>query len=126
MILDKLLLFSEGEEVKSSKNSAVIDFKAGGDAVGQELTLEVRVVTAFAAGGSDTLQVKLQTSSDNFASDTTDVVLSPAVKINGFKAGKTFFKVRVPQGMKRYARLAYVVTGTVTAGKVTAFMSKEL
>lgn len=126
MILDKLLLFSEGEEVKSSKNSAAIDFKAGGDAVGQELTLEVRVVTAFAAGGSDTLQVKLQTSSDNFASDTTDVVLSPAVKINGFKAGKTLFKVRVPQGMKRYARLAYVVTGTVTAGKVTAFMSKEL
>ena len=125
MILDKLLIFSEGETVTSTKNSAVLDFGEAGDAVGQELTLEVRSVKAF-TGTSGTLQIKLQTSSDNFSSDTTDVVLSPVITMDGAPAGKTLFKIRTPQGLKRYARLAYTVGGTISAGAVTAFLSKEL
>ena len=125
MILDKLLIFSESETVTSTKNSSVLDFGEAGDAVGQELTLEVRSAKAFTAT-SGTLQIKLQTSSDNFSSDTTDVVLSPVITMDGTPAGKTLFKIRTPQGLKRYARLAYTVGGTISAGAVTAFLSKEL
>ena len=125
MILDKLLIFSEGQKITATANSSVLDFGEAGDAVGQELTLEVRSAAAF-TGTTATLQVKLQTSSDNFSSDTTDVVLSPAVTVTAFPAGKTIFKVRVPQGLKRYARLAYTVTGTISAGSVTAFLTKDL
>lgn len=125
MILDKLLIFSEGETVTSTKNSAVLDFGEAGDAVGQELTLEVRTASAFTGSGG-TLQIKLQTSSDNFSSDATDVVLSPSITVNGLKAGHTLFKIRVPQGLKRYARLAYTVGGTISAGSVTAFLTKDL
>ena len=125
MILDKLLIFSEAEAITVTGNSDVLDFGEAGDAVGQELTLEVRSSAAF-AGTTPKLQITLQTSSDNFEDDVTDVVLSPVIDVTGLPAGRTLFKIRVPQGLKRYARLAYTVTGTLTSGGVTAFLTKDL
>lgn len=130
MILDYLLLFSNEQAITADAVSTVLDFKAAGDAVGQELTIEARVTTAFAAGEDDTLQITLQTSDDNFVADTRDVVLSPVKSIEAIAAGTTLFKIRVPQGLGRYARLKYDVTiaaeSEITSGKITAFLSKEL
>jgi hypothetical protein len=122
MIIDRDNMFSNAKELKASANSEVLDFGAAGDAIGQELTLHTVVNETFA--GATSLTVKLQTSADNAAWD--DVVISPAIPVAKLAKGKDVFCVRVPQGLLRYARLSYTVAGTGTAGKVTAFFSKDL
>lgn len=128
MILDKFLVFSSDQTITvDAASSDVVDLIEGGDAIGQELTFECRVSNAFTGvGDNDTVQVKIQTSDDN--SSFTDLVMSPAVKVKGLKAGSPIFKIRMPQGAKRYLRAYYDVTfaaGTAT-GKVSAWASKEL
>lgn len=123
MIMDSLLVFSKAQAVTSTADSTnILDFGAAGDAVGQELTLEVRTSAAYS--GTGTLQVTLNTSADK--STWTPVVLSPAVKVSDLGAGGTVFKVRTPQGLKQYAKLSYTVSGTISAGTINAFMTKDL
>lgn len=122
MIMDKELIFSENEAVRKSGESNVLDFKEGGDAVGQELTIRTVINKTFA--GLTSLQIKVQTSPDN--SDWKDVIMTPAIPAAELTAGKEVLCIRTPKGLNRYARLAYVVSGTGTAGELTSFMSKEL
>lgn len=123
MILDANLIFSKDQEVKASAVSTnVLDFQEGGDAVGQELTIRAVVTTAFA--GLTGLQIKVQTSDDD--TNYTDVLLTPSIVAAKLVRGAEILCVRVPRGLGRYARLSYVVTGTGTAGKITAYMSKEI
>ena len=122
MILDNNLLFSNGQKITSTANSQVVDFKAPGDAVGQELTIRVIVAEEFA--GLTSMQIKLQTGDTD--STFEDVLLTPAIPAAKLKRGAEVFKVRTPGGLKRYARINYTVSGTATAGAVTAYMSKEL
>lgn len=122
MILDKELLFSNEAAVKTTGYSTALDFKAGGDAIGQELTIRAVVTENFA--GLTSLQLKLQTSADN--STWEDVIMTPAIPVAKLKAGREILCIRTPKGLERYARINYVVSGTGTAGKITAFMSKEL
>ena len=124
MIIDKDFLFSEKQAVTASAASTnAIDMGAAGDAVGQELTIHAVVAVPFATLTS--LTIKVQTSANN--SDWSDVVLSPAIAAASLTAGKDVFCIRVPQGLKRYVRLYYAVTGSdATAGKITAFASKDL
>ena len=124
MIIDKDLLFSNEQAITGTAASTnVIDLGEGGDAIGQELTIHAVVKTSFATLTS--LTVKVQTSADN--SNWADVVLGPAIPVASLKAGKDIFCVRVPQGLKRYVRLYYTVAGSnASAGKITAFASKDL
>lgn len=122
MIMDKELIFSENEAVKSTVNSKVLDFKEGGDAVGQELTIRTVINKTFA--GLTSLQIKVQTSADNETWE--DVIMTPAIPVAKLTAGREVMCLRTPKGLERYARLAYVVAGTGTAGELTSFMSKEL
>ena len=122
MILDNNLIFSNGQKLTASANSDVVDFKAPGDAVGQELTIRAVVTEEFA--GLTSLQIKLQTSENG--TDFEDVLLTPAIAAAKLTRGKEVFKVRTPGGLKRYARLNYTISGTASAGAITAYMSKEL
>jgi hypothetical protein len=122
MIMDKELIFSENEAVKGTVNSKVLDFKEGGDAVGQELTIRTVINKTFA--GLTSLQIKVQTSPDNETWE--DVIMTPAIPVAKVTAGGEVMCIRTPKGLDRYARLAYVVAGTGTAGELTSFMSKEL
>jgi hypothetical protein len=122
MIMDKELIFSENEAVKGTVNSKVLDFKEGGDAVGQELTIRTVINKTFA--GLTSLQIKVQTSADNETWE--DVIMTPAIPVAKLTAGREVMCLRTPKGLDRYARLAYVVAGTGTAGELTSFMSKEL
>jgi hypothetical protein len=122
MIIDRDLMFSNEYELTKSGASEVIDLGEAGDAIGQELTLHVIVSAAFA--GLTSLAIAVQTGTDgkNFA----DVVMSPAIPAAKLTAGATPFCVRVPKGLGRYVRLNYTVVGSATAGKITAFASKDL
>lgn len=122
MILDANLLFSDAQEITSTANSTVVDLKAPGDAVGQELLIRAVVGETFT--GLTSLQVKIQTSGDNSAWE--DVLLTPAIVAAKLTKGAEILAVRVPKGLKQYVRLNYTVSGTASAGTLTAFMSKEL
>lgn len=122
MIMDAELIFSKNEAVKSTANSKEIDFKEGGDAVGQELTIRTVINKTFA--GLTSLQIKVQTSPDNETWE--DVIMTPAIPVAKLTAGREVMCIRTPKGLDRYARLAYVVSGTGTAGELTSYMSKEL
>ena len=123
MIMDAMLLFSKEQEITADATSAnAIDLGAAGDAVGQELTIRAVVTAAFT--GLTNMTIKIQTSADGGV--YTDVLLTPAIAVADLKKGAEILCVRVPKGLKRYVRLYYDVTGTPMAGKITAFMSKEL
>lgn len=122
MIMDKNLIFSEEQKITATANSEVIDLKEPGDAVGQELT--IRVVSAETFAGLTGLQIKVQTGEN--AETFEDVLMTPSLKPEKLARGNEVFVVRVPKGLKRFVRLNYTVSGTATAGAVTAFMSKEL
>lgn len=122
MILDANLLFSDAQKITGTATSEVVDLKAPGDAVGQELLIRAVVGEAFA--GLTSLQIKIQTSADD--STWEDVLLTPAIVAAKLTKGKEILAVRVPKGLKRYVRLNYTVSGTASAGTLTAFMSKEL
>lgn len=124
MILDADLVFSNKQAVTATAASTnKIDLGAAGDAIGQELTIHVVVDTAFATLTS--LTVSLETSADN--STWTTVLSGPAIARASLTKGASIFCVRVPQGLSRYVRMKYTVGGSnATAGKVTAFASKDL
>lgn len=122
MILDRELMFSNEVDIGVTEYSDVIDFKAGGDAIGQELTIRAVVTQDFAGTGSLTLAI--QTSTDN--RNWEDVIVSPTRPAAVLKAGREILCIRVPKGLERYARIEYSVSGAIAAGKITAFMSKEL
>lgn len=124
MILDADLLFSNKQAVTATATSTnALDLGVAGDAIGQELTIHVVVDTAFATLTS--LTVSLETSANN--STWTTVLSGPAIARASLTKGASIFCVRVPQGLSRYVRLKYTVGGSnATAGKVTAFASKDL
>ena len=124
MILDKDLIFSDKQAVTADAASTnALDLGQGGDAVGQELAIHAVVQTTFATLTS--LTIKVQTSADN--SNWADVILTPAIAAADLVKGAEVLYIRVPKGLKRYVRLYYDVTGSnATAGKITAFMSKDI
>lgn len=122
MILDANLVFSQEQKITTTAESKAVDFQEPGDAVGQELTIRAVVSEAFAGGTS--VQFVLQTSADSSAWE--DVIMTPAIPTARLTRGAEAFRVRTPNGLKRYARMRYVASGSFSAGKITAFMSKEL
>jgi hypothetical protein len=86
----------------------------------QNLDIFVDVVTTFA--GLTTLQVQVQVSNDNATWTTIESGATvPAASLVAGYQFKTPFEI--PEGdNQRYIRLYYNVTGTATAGAITAGM----
>lgn len=122
MILDANLIFSKEQAVTADADSSVIDLGQAGDAVGQELTIRAVVSESFA--GLTGLSIVLKTSADK--ASWNDVILTPSIPVAKLTMGAEVFCLRVPKGLQRYVKLSYDVTGTGSAGKITAFMSKEI
>lgn len=122
MYIDKLLEFSDSQAVTATADSSVIDLGPGGDAIGEELTIHVICTKDYSGAG--TLTIGLKTGD---TSSPAELVLSSgAIPAASLKAGREVFCVRVPQGLKRYAKLAYTVASTLTGGAISAFVSREL
>ena len=127
-ILDKALIFFNNEVI-DSESIANIDLGAGGDAIGQELTL---TIVANEAISGDPMQFVLGTL-DAPAATLDDVgtyeskgalVVSP---LNSAKpAGAIIFQCRVPKGAKRYLYLVEYNGSGSSGKKITAYLSKEL
>jgi multidrug efflux pump subunit AcrA (membrane-fusion protein) len=132
MFLDALAQFASAQTTTTSvAHTDVIDTLAAGDAyVGCWFVFQVS--TAFAAlNGTPTLNVQLQTSSDEFlgvGNDTT-LVQSAAFTPTQLTAGKVW-AVRIPVNAKRYLRAYNLVTRDVSnnfnAGAWTSFITTDV
>ena len=128
MYIDKQLLMSDAQAVTSSAASTnVIDLGAhlGMDpGVTEDLWLQVRVDTTATASGSATVTFALQTDDDEAFGSAVTLFSTSAIGKATLVAGYYPIRVRLPLGMKRYARVYYTVaTGPLTAGKFDAWIN---
>jgi len=123
--LDKKLELSDNQAITSGtiESQNVIDFgvenaSAGGKAI------DIRVSETFDGGTS--VQFVLQDSADGVS--FTDKVTTAAYQTADLKvsSAKPLCSIAVPDGLKRYMRLKYVVVGTYTKGKIHAIMNTEV
>ena len=123
MLLDKNTMFSDAQALRSTGASTnTLDLSAAGNAVPGRLVLIGHADTAFA--GATQVVVALQTS--NAADFSAGVVTLASVTLTGTELAdtqKNLFAVGVPAGLKRYLRVYYTVTGTVTAGAISCFVA---
>jgi hypothetical protein len=122
MILSKQNIFSDQQAITGAAASTNVIDTGEGRGIdlgwGTPASLLIQVTEDFA--GATGLTVSLQTSDDEaFATSTT--VFSVALTTTDLLAGSRASHSIVPYKVKgRYVRLNYAVTGTATAGKVTA------
>lgn len=123
MLLDKNTLFSDAQALRSTGASTnTLDLTAAGNAVPGRLVLIAHADTAFA--GATQVVCALQTSDKSDFS--SGVVTLASVTLSGTQLAdteKNLFALGIPVGMKRYLRMYYTVTGTVTAGAISCFVA---
>lgn len=132
MILDNQNLFSDKQQLLASAVSTnTIDLGATGTvpyntaaltrdiSKGVKIPLLVQVTEAFA--GLTSLAIAVQCSNDpTFASGVTTIV-TQTINLAQLTAGARWGLTTFPYGtVGRYVRLNYTVTGTGTAGRITA------
>lgn len=120
MLFDAKLLLSNKQAITATAASTdVIDTGQTKDVgKGGDIPLCIQVTEAF--NNLTSLTIEIQTATDS--AFTTPISLAqmviPAVSL---KAGYQAPIITIPQGMKRYIRLNYTVTGTApTTGRVMA------
>lgn len=120
MLIDQNAVFSDKQAVSATAVSThTVDQGAAGDAR-TGLYAVVRTDEAFA--GVTELKVELQTSdAEDFASAKTLLAVTAAGA--GLVKDVQLLKAAVPAGALRYLRMKYTVTGSGTAGELSAFLT---
>lgn len=123
MLLDKTAFFSDAQALRSTGASAnTLDLGAAGNAVPGRLVLIAHADTAFT--GATQLVCALQTCDK--ADFSAGVVTLASATVSGSQLAdteKNLFALGVPAGLKRYLRMYYTVTGTVSAGQISCFVA---
>ena len=116
---DETLFYSKEQAVTATANSTNVLDLGGGDLV-HGLYLVLQVGTAFA--GLTKLEATLETADDAAFSSAETVMTLPGYSAESLTENKVLCKVCLPVGMKKYSRIKYTVTGTGTAGTMSAFL----
>lgn len=126
MILDKDLLCSEDQtlafNVGNVASSNVIDLAKAGVGRGEPIKVFCQMTADFdSTGDTGTLQVKLQTDSDEAFGSAVNLVdtgaLAQATCVKGYRP----IDIYLPNNVKRYVRFYYTVgTANGTGGTITA------
>lgn len=118
MLMDKTLLLAEEqavtEDAAGTVDSVAAVVQAGGD---DYSTMWVAAIVKTALAGAGSVDVILQTSDDATFATSTALHAVTLNATNGVKGA--VFAYRLPLGLKKYTRVYFDVTGTVSAGKVT-------
>lgn len=122
MYMDKENIFSWKQAVTATALSTdIVDLGKGDAGPSENISLYVGV---DGYGGTGSMVVQLLTSDAlNTAGDALDSAVTLAtwpVTTAAITAGGKVMADRLPHGMKRYARLNYAVTGTLTGGTLDA------
>jgi len=116
MLLDNENLFCENQEITTGTIYSQNIIKFGKNDV-SFAPVVVQAVEDFS--GLTSLKVAFETSENADFSDST-VLAESTLTLDKLKAGSTFPITFLPKGNKGYMRLAFVVEGTETTGKITS------
>ena len=120
-LIDYNNIYSSKQAVTTSAASTYyIDGRAAGDALENNLYFIAKVGTAFV--GCTSVEISFQTSSDN--STWTTLFDSGAIALADLTANTYVVRTKIPIGLKRYTRVYYTVSGTATAGTVSAYLQE--
>ena len=116
MLLDAQNLFCENQDITSGTiySQNIINFGKNDVSF---VPVVVQAVSDFS--GLNSLKVQFETSSSEDFSDST-VLAESTLSLSELKAGVTFPITFLPKGNKGYMRLAFVVDGVETTGKITS------
>lgn len=131
MIIDRENHFNYGKQTitATAASTDVIDQGAAGVEYGPgSLFLVSRVGTAFTADGLATLNIQLQTATDEAFTSPITVYDSGAIGKAALTANTIVQKVDINAlPLKRYIRVNYVVaTGPMTAGTIESFFTPDV
>ena len=126
MILDKDLLCSDDQtlafNIGNAASTNVIDLAKAGVGRGEPVKVFCQMTANFdSTGDTGTLQVKLQTDSDEAFGSAVDLVdtgaLAQATCVKGYRP----IDIYLPNNVKRYVRFYYTIgTANGTGGTITA------
>ncbi len=117
MILDEQALFSDAQAITETAVSTNV-IKVNGD-IGKGEPVEVLAQVVEDFEGLTDITVAVQTC-DTEAGEYEDLVTTGAIELEKLKAGYKFPLKFLPIGIKKYLRLNYTVSGSASAGKITA------
>lgn len=138
MILDQNALLSDDQDLAQAAGTYYSDvLNSLGDGVttskdapngitndigkGKMLELLSTVTETFTSGGAATLDVSLETATDEAFTTPVTLMASTQYALADLVAGKQLLPEVVPHGGLQYYRIKYVIgTAATTAGKVTA------
>lgn len=122
MLYDLENQFSDNQAITADTSSTNIVELASGQlkevAYGTPIPLRIQVTEDFA--GLTSLEIKVQTSSDEAFTSPIVLATTGAISVADLKAGYVAPINFIPKGNLGFMRLYYDVTGTGTAGKITA------
>lgn len=122
MLYDLENTFSDNQVITAAAASTNTVKLAAGPlkevACGTPIPLRIQVTEDFA--GLTSLEVKVQTATDEAFTTPKDLATTGAIPLADLKAGYVAPINFIPKGNLGYMRLYYDVTGTATAGKITA------
>ena len=133
MLMDKQTELSDAQAVTATGDTAsenVIDTENALDVgIGEHAYLVSQIQTTLTSGGAATVQVILETATDEAFTSPVEAAAGPVKTIgtDTVDAGTTMFKAKLPTGLLRYIRVAYRVgTAVLTAGKFDTFVTKDV
>lgn len=88
--------------------------------IGHGRLIQLFITVSETFKGLTSLQVAFETSDNENLSPATTLIQTAAIPASELIQGYTFSMTAVPDGCRRYIRLNYIVSGTATAGKITA------
>jgi hypothetical protein len=126
MIIDGNLDYSDNQAITgaaaSTKNKDHGNANAKiGD--GTDLAIVIVVTEAFTFGTATEMVIELRDSAND--SSYTVVLRTKGLAASDLTLGKRYV-IKLPPGLQRYTQVYYNPDGTITAGKVDAFLASDL
>ncbi len=124
MLLDLESIFSNSQTITSSTESENVVKMASTQhnltevSFGVPVPLLIQVEEAFA--GCSSVQVEVQTSATEDFSSAVTLVKTDTIAVGDLVSGYKFPINYIPKGNLGYMRLYYTVSGTASAGTITA------
>jgi len=130
-VLEAKLLMSDEQAITTtavSTKSIDLGVALRDIGAGEPLYAVVVVDEAFTAAGAATLVIGLITDDDSALGSPTTILSTPAIDKAVLTAGRVPIVIPIPPNIaEQYLGLNYTVaTGPMTAGKVTAFVAKDV
>jgi hypothetical protein len=128
-IIDKFNEFSESQAFTTGANTSTKSFDTKGADIGtgENLYLTVHVDVTCTSLGASTVAIAYVESDNADLSAATTLYTTAAIPYATLVAGYQAVKIKIPTNSKRYVGVIYTVaTADLTAGKFSAFLSKDL